>query len=220
MRWKEMAFLFLLPALFFKNISSVWAIFSWDIISSVKVSVCGDGIIEGEEDCEGEDLNGQTCESLGYGPGTLSCDIACEFDVHDCSPAPTSTPTPTPTPTPTSTPTPIPLATATSTPTNTPTPEPASTSTATPTTTPTTTPTPIPILPPPVSFFDLDKTGRIEMAEVFAAVKSWVNNWQEVLKQKISPQEVSEKIGKNCDLNADEECDLIDFSILLYYVEK
>ena len=47
---------------------------------------CGDGvIIERFEDCEGEDLAGQTCESLGYYGGDLACDpYTCVFALSGC----------------------------------------------------------------------------------------------------------------------------------------
>jgi len=45
---------------------------------------CGNGIADTWEDCEGTDLNGDTCESIGYRPGVLGCDSNCEFDVSLC----------------------------------------------------------------------------------------------------------------------------------------
>lgn len=47
-------------------------------------ATCGDGEAEGPEPCDGSDLNGQSCESLGYDGGELVCD-ACSFDVAGCS---------------------------------------------------------------------------------------------------------------------------------------
>ncbi len=35
--------------------------------------ICGDGKAEGEEECDGEDLRGETCESKGFVGGTLGC---------------------------------------------------------------------------------------------------------------------------------------------------
>ncbi|HCC67823.1 TPA: hypothetical protein DEP90_01245 [Patescibacteria group bacterium] len=55
---------------------------------SVKLSLCGDGIIEGSEECEGINLNDQTCNSLDFQEGTLSCDPACSFNTHLCIPYP------------------------------------------------------------------------------------------------------------------------------------
>jgi len=62
--------------------------------------VCGNDVAEGNEECDGSDLKGETCESqlgLGY-TGTLSCIASgetneCNFDITGCIP-PSSTPSP------------------------------------------------------------------------------------------------------------------------------
>jgi agmatine/peptidylarginine deiminase len=47
---------------------------------------CGDGVRENLlEECEGDDLGGATCETLGLGTGGLACDDDCRFDVSGCS---------------------------------------------------------------------------------------------------------------------------------------
>ncbi len=46
---------------------------------------CGDGTIQSTEQCDGNALNGKTCESLCYDGGTLSCHDYCEFDVSQCT---------------------------------------------------------------------------------------------------------------------------------------
>ncbi|PKN24768.1 MAG: hypothetical protein CVU65_10825 [Deltaproteobacteria bacterium HGW-Deltaproteobacteria-22] len=47
--------------------------------------VCGDGVISSPtEQCEGADLDGETCESQGFSSGTLSCDTECRFDTTGC----------------------------------------------------------------------------------------------------------------------------------------
>jgi len=46
---------------------------------------CGDGEVQSlDEDCEGSDLNGQSCQSRGYTGGTLGCAADCRFDVSGC----------------------------------------------------------------------------------------------------------------------------------------
>ncbi len=47
---------------------------------------CGDGVVNGVEDCDGRDLANQTCESLNLGfiGGTLACGPACTFDASGC----------------------------------------------------------------------------------------------------------------------------------------
>jgi hypothetical protein len=50
------------------------------------ISVCGDGIMDGGEQCDGADLDEQTCASLLAGTGVLGCTADCEFDVSMCTP--------------------------------------------------------------------------------------------------------------------------------------
>jgi cysteine-rich repeat protein len=48
--------------------------------------VCGDGIVNGDDECDGLDLNGETCASLpGFDYGNLVCDANCDFDVSGCA---------------------------------------------------------------------------------------------------------------------------------------
>lgn len=47
---------------------------------------CGDAMIMPGEQCDGTELQGFTCESLGLNGGTLSCDpVTCTFDTSMCS---------------------------------------------------------------------------------------------------------------------------------------
>ncbi|MBU1510547.1 hypothetical protein KKD52_09320 [Myxococcota bacterium] len=46
--------------------------------------VCGDGWIGGSEECDGDILNGQSCMSLNWGTGDLTC-VNCQFDPGSCS---------------------------------------------------------------------------------------------------------------------------------------
>lgn len=48
--------------------------------------MCGDNMAEGGEKCDGTDLDGKTCQKLGYFKGTLACTKkVCTFDVTRCS---------------------------------------------------------------------------------------------------------------------------------------
>jgi hypothetical protein len=50
---------------------------------------CGDGIVNvAGEVCDGADLGGDTCVSLGLGPGTLSCGSTCKFNTTGCTAPP------------------------------------------------------------------------------------------------------------------------------------
>lgn len=54
-----------------------------------RVPICGDGVVNGAfEFCDGADVRGQSCESLGFGPGILSCTAGCTFDTSACTAAP------------------------------------------------------------------------------------------------------------------------------------
>jgi len=46
-------------------------------------TTCGDGVAEGAESCDGADLGGATCGSLGYSSGTLSVKRGATSDFGD-----------------------------------------------------------------------------------------------------------------------------------------
>jgi formylglycine-generating enzyme required for sulfatase activity len=46
---------------------------------------CGNGEAEAEEACDGMDLQGATCESLGFGDGVVAC-MSCSLDASGCEP--------------------------------------------------------------------------------------------------------------------------------------
>ncbi|MBS3166413.1 DUF1565 domain-containing protein [Candidatus Woesearchaeota archaeon] len=45
---------------------------------------CGNNLIEGSEQCDLTNLNGQTCITQGFGSGTLSCLTSCTFNTSNC----------------------------------------------------------------------------------------------------------------------------------------
>ncbi len=49
--------------------------------------VCGDGIaqMENAEECDGSDLDGESCQSIGFADGSLSCLPDCTFDTSACT---------------------------------------------------------------------------------------------------------------------------------------
>ncbi len=93
------------------------------------------------------------------------------------------------------------------------TPGASSTTTETTTTTVTVTATPTPgqiflaRIPDFLKFFDIDGSGRIELREIFDSVKLWVDSWHN-------------QQDYNCDLNNDNICNIIDFSILMSYIGR
>jgi hypothetical protein len=49
------------------------------------VGMCGDGVIDIGEQCDGVELNGFTCADLGYSSGDLACDpVTCTYDASAC----------------------------------------------------------------------------------------------------------------------------------------
>jgi hypothetical protein len=45
---------------------------------------CGNGVIEGSEECDGAQLGGATCQTEGFSSGTISCTAGCALDTSDC----------------------------------------------------------------------------------------------------------------------------------------
>lgn len=45
---------------------------------------CGDGVVDPGEGCDGDDLGGASCETLGAVGGTLACTAQCTFDEAGC----------------------------------------------------------------------------------------------------------------------------------------
>lgn len=53
--------------------------------SDCRLPRCGDGVADSAEDCDGSDLRGATCVTVGYAAaGTLACTGACEFSTAGC----------------------------------------------------------------------------------------------------------------------------------------
>jgi hypothetical protein len=46
---------------------------------------CGNGVLDGGETCDGNNLGGQTCISLGFDAGALSCNGSCIFNTAGCT---------------------------------------------------------------------------------------------------------------------------------------
>lgn len=58
---------------------------AYDTSACTGAATCGDNLIEGNEVCDGPNLAGTTCISLGFDSGTLTCNSACNgFDSGAC----------------------------------------------------------------------------------------------------------------------------------------
>lgn len=59
---------------------------TFDTADCMPMGGCGDGMIGPDELCDGANLQGFDCESLGFSGGTLGCDpITCTFDASACN---------------------------------------------------------------------------------------------------------------------------------------
>lgn len=63
-------------------------VFSLVVTGAKGGGVCGNGVREGGEQCDGADLGGLTCLDRGCGGGTLACATDCTFDTSACSGCP------------------------------------------------------------------------------------------------------------------------------------
>lgn len=52
------------------------------------VAICGNNTAEAAEQCDGTDLRGATCASLGLGAGTLACGPGCTYNTSGCAQQP------------------------------------------------------------------------------------------------------------------------------------
>jgi len=60
-------------------------------VSAIIPGVCGNGIKEIGEACDGSDFGGQTCLNFGFSGGTLSCNSNCTINTSGCTtPSPPS----------------------------------------------------------------------------------------------------------------------------------
>ena len=51
------------------------------------IAVCGNGVLEGDESCDGADFGaaGPSCQRVGYSQGVLLCTLTCTFDKSQCT---------------------------------------------------------------------------------------------------------------------------------------
>jgi hypothetical protein len=80
----------LTASIFVIFLESVFVLESFAIQATVNISgtvpgVCGNGILEIGEQCDGFNLGGFSCANFGYSGGTLSCNSNCTFNTSQCT---------------------------------------------------------------------------------------------------------------------------------------
>lgn len=60
-------------------------VFAITVEITARVSGCGDTVIGGTEQCDGSNLGGASCASLGFTSGSLSCTPTCTFNTSSCA---------------------------------------------------------------------------------------------------------------------------------------
>ena len=65
------------------------------VTNGCTIVTCGDNVVNrDDEECDGNDLAGKTCQSLGFGVGNLGCTNNCAIVTSECtSTAPTTSET-------------------------------------------------------------------------------------------------------------------------------
>lgn len=166
--------------------------------ATVKVSVCGDFIAEGPEECDNEDIKNATCRSLGYDTGELSCNPDCTLDRSLCTGTAPVPPPPSD---------------------DTNDDEDSDSSGSSRRSRNRVTQAVVTITEAVVEEvsqivmklgrFDLNNNGILDFEEIHAAMRIWVIAWR-------SPTPDIE----TCDVNNDGVCNLKDFSVILYYTDR
>lgn len=218
--------LVLIVVLLQSRLGQVEAQTSEQVRATVKIHLCGDQQAEGPEQCDGVDLQQRSCRQLGFFGGTLSCDQSCEFNLENCSGV---APTPIPSPIVLSEEENQNTANSEIVTSNTPvtTTPIANNSQTISSTVPLAQQSQTPelnifqgLLPLPTSLaqFDTNDSGRLSDLELESAINSWISAWSSYANA-LGNSDI-DNISTTCDLDQNDLCNAVDFSVLLHYVES
>ncbi len=174
-----------LSILIYLSISKIYS-FTAIVDTSVRISVCGDGVVEFPENCEPSLNETFSCTILGFDGGDMGCDPSCEYDLLNCFDNP---------------------------PTVQEVEEVIDNNPIIRNNTPIITQSEVVTIIKVLRIFDNDGDGIVRAEEFFQAVFKWVSVWRDIA---LSTEQKEVDVDA-CDMNDDGVCNLIDFSILLYY---
>lgn len=190
-----------IPVLFFFLKDYTFAQTYSDIVEvSLRLSVCGDKVVEGQEDCERGEKIERTCEDFGYEKGVLHCDNSCSFDFHSCHPFPEP-----------------PEEEIPNIDEEEEDPGKAKKEKEEKQQEKTKVEEVFRYIPLLLRTFDFNRDSVINFTEFTEILVNWVENWR-VFRQ--TEEEKKGEVKGSCDVNFDGECNVIDFSIILYYVDN
>ena len=187
---------------------SVFSASSDYIPATVKIGICGDGVAEGIEECDNSDLLGETCISLGYLKGSLTCDPSCNFDKTLCVPIP-----------------PPPPDNGDDDDDDNDGENNIESEEINEDSKESFLENLLDYLNPEkdgsdfITLFDTNSNGILEKEELIDSVNRWVNYWKNFLSREQEGDISNNEVFK-CDLNKDRMCNLIDFSILMYHFDR
>jgi len=74
-----------LISLFVVSVFAIVSAGSDSVIFRAKILVCGDGVAEPQEACDGSDFKGTSCSDHGFAAGNLNCTPACDIETLYCN---------------------------------------------------------------------------------------------------------------------------------------
>ena len=62
---------------------------AYNTFTCTSTPVCGNGMVDGSDECDGTNLGGLDCTTIGFDGGSLGCTALCTFDTTGCTGGPT-----------------------------------------------------------------------------------------------------------------------------------
>ena len=76
------------------------------------------------------------------------------------------------------------------------------------------------LLPLALKVFDVNNEGRLDIQNIYTIAKIWFDGWESAINNSGHNPERSNSGSLVCDLNNDKFCNVQDFSVLMYWIER